>query len=222
MKKIKQSTFQAIPRQSDRINKSRQSKPIEVKCYGLKIIANSGVYQTGGDSELMIDSVKIMKTESFLEIGCGTGAISIALAKKAKEGIAVDINSLAIKNSKDNARKYKVDNVKFFKSDVFEKVKGRFDIIVCNPPYTKHEIKDDVDRMFWDPGDEMKIKFFKEAKNYLKPKGRIYFGWANFVDLDINLPFELSKINGYKLLKLYSKPSSFENFTFYVFEFEHI
>lgn len=216
---IKQSNFHSLPSQTSVLNERHLNKPFEVECCGMKITVDLGVYQTSEDSELMAESVKISNDENFLEIGCGTGVISIIIAKRANRGIGVDINDKAIENSKFNAKKQGVTNIEFFKSDVFEKVEGKFDVIICNPPYTRHEVKDNVDRMFWDPEDEMKRKFFKEVGVYLKSNGRIYFGWADFADLDVELPFKLAKENGYELINTYSKPHD-NDFKFYVLEFK--
>lgn len=216
--KIKQTQFHSIPRQSARLDERHAGNAYEVECCGMKIKVNPGVYQTSGDSELMAGSVEITKNENFLEVGCGTGVISIALAKRANNGIGVDINDKAIENSEQNAKAQNVSNVDFFKSDVFEKVEGKFDVVVCNPPYTKHEVRDNIDRMFWDPEDEMKRKFFREVGKYLKLNGRIYFGWADFADIDVDLPFKLAEKNGFKLVNTFRKPHG-NDFTFYVLEF---
>ena len=216
--RIKQTKFHSIPRQSARLEERHTGKPYEVECCGMKIMVNPGVYQTSGDSDLMAGSVEITKDENFLEIGCGTGVISIALAKRTLHGIGVDINEKAVENSKYNAETQGVSNIKFFKSDVFENVDGKFDVIICNPPYTKHEVKDNIDRMFWDPEDEMKQKFFREVGGYLKPNGKIYFGWADFADIDIDLPFKLAEASGYKLVNTFTRPHK-SDFTFYVLEF---
>lgn len=217
---IKKSNFQSVPRQSVKLDERRKSEPIEIECCGLKITVNPGVYQTSGDSELMVESVRLKGAEKFLEVGCGTGIISLALAKRGSRGVGVDINERAVENSRHNARKHNITNVEFFKSNVFEKVEGKFDVIICNPPYTRHEIRDNIDRMFWDPQDEMKQKFFEEVGGYLEPGGRIYFGWANFADIDVNLPLRLAKTNGYKLINTFSKPNSRNEYMFYVLEFK--
>lgn len=217
--KIKQTDFHSVPRQSVRLEERKTGKPYEVECCGMKITVNSGVYQTSGDSDLMAESVKIRESETFLEIGCGTGVVSIAVAKRAASGIGIDINDNAVENSKQNAEAQGVKNVEFFKSNVFENVGGKFDVIICNPPYTKHEVRDNIDRMFWDPEDEMKRKFFEEVGKYLKTSGRIYFGWADFADIDVDLPFKLARTNGYKLVNTFSKVHG-EGFTFYVLEFK--
>jgi release factor glutamine methyltransferase len=216
---IQQGTFFSIPKQAKRLAERHQAREsFEVQLCGLNIIVEPGVYQTSEDSELMIESVVINKNEHFLEIGCGTGVISIAIAQQAAHGIGVDVNERAIVNSKRNAKVHGAHNVEFFTSNMFENVSGTFDVIICNPPYTRHAAKDHIDRMFWDPDDEMKKTFFKEAANYLKPGGRLYFGWADFADIDVNLPFVLAEENGYKLMHVFKKPHK-DDCTFYVLEF---
>lgn len=217
--KIRQTDFHSVPRQSARLEERKNEKSYEAECCGMKIVVNPGVYQTSGDSDLMAESVKIENGETFLEIGCGTGVVSIAVAKRAKNGIGVDINDKAVENSKQNAEVQGVGNVEFLRSNVFENVRGKFDVIICNPPYTKHEVRDNIDRMFWDPEDEMKQKFFKEVGAHLKLNGRIYFGWADFADIDVDLPFKFARANGYELVNTFSKPHG-NDFTFYVLEFK--
>jgi methylase of polypeptide subunit release factors len=93
-----------------------------------------------------------------------------------------------------------------------------FDVIICNPPYTQHEVRDTIDRMFWDPHDEMKKTFFKNVGTHLRPAGKIYFGWADFADINMNLPFKLAQENGYVLVNTFKKPHK-NDFNFYVLEF---
>jgi release factor glutamine methyltransferase len=215
MTKIKQTDFHSIPRQTERLEERHSGTPFEVECCGMKITVNPGVYQTSGDSDLMAESVEITNGQTFLEIGCGTGVVSIAVARRARSGVGIDINDKAVENSKQNAKAQGVENVEFLRSNVFENVDGKFDVIICNPPYTKHEVRDSIDRMFWDPEDEMKRKFFKEVSAHLKSDGRIYFGWADFADIDVDLPFKLAEENGYELVNKFSKPHG-NDFTFYV------
>lgn len=216
---LKPSDFKSIPRQAIRLEERHKSEPFEVICCGMQIRAGTGVFSTSTDSELLAETVKISLSENFLEIGCGTGIVSIVLAKRAHSGVGTDINDLAIENSRYNAKRHNITNVEFFRSNVFESVRGKFDVIACNPPYTKHEVSDDIDRMFWDPNDEMKRKFFKEIGNYLKNRGRIYFGWANFGDIDVNLPLKLAEENGYRLINTASRPDKRNEYTLFVFEF---
>jgi release factor glutamine methyltransferase len=74
----------------------------------------------------------------ILEIGTGSGAVSIALARELKGArlTATDISPAALKLAKRNAVLNAVaDQISFFEGNLFEPVKGKFDILVSNPPY---------------------------------------------------------------------------------------
>ena len=215
---IKRSNFNSIPHQTKRLDERHDANSLQVDICGMKIFVEPGVYQTSGDSELMAEVVNIGKDQNFLDVGCGTGIVSLIIAKQAAKGIGIDINEKAVANAQRNAETQKIKNLEFFVSNVFEKVVGHFDVIICNPPYTKHKARDNIDRMFWDPKDEMKRTFFKEAGRYLKTEGKIYFGWADFADIDTDLPFKLAEENGYVLMNIFKKPHK-NDFHFYVLEF---
>lgn len=218
---IPQSDFLSVPKQAKRLEERHTAAQMHVHCGALDIVVDPGVYQTSTDTKLMMESVDIGQTENFLEIGCGSGVVSIAVAKRAASGLGVDINALAVANSVRNAQLQGVSNVEFLLSNGFEQVAGVFDVIICNPPYTRHDVQDTIDRMFWDPNDEMKERFFKEASAHLKLNGRIYFGWANFGDIDVDLPFRLAAENGFRLENTFSEAHN-SDVTFYVLEFQRL
>ncbi|MDR1458539.1 MAG: peptide chain release factor N(5)-glutamine methyltransferase [Puniceicoccales bacterium] len=91
--------------------------------------------------ELVVQEVGNKTVNKILDLGTGTGAIALALAKNFSnaEVIAVDRSldalALAIENSKINC----IENVTFLQSDWFSNLEGLFDIIVSNPPYLSEE-----------------------------------------------------------------------------------
>lgn len=97
------------------------------------------------DTEILVEEViKIAKQKynpKILDLCTGSGAIAISLKKYVpnSEIIGIDISEKAIEVANKNANKLNVD-VKFIKSDLFERLKKeKFDIIVSNPPYIKKE-----------------------------------------------------------------------------------
>lgn len=77
---------------------------------------------------------------SVLDIGTGSGAIAVSIAKYTDaEVTAVDISEKALEIAEKNAE-YNNVSVKFIKSDLFENIEGRFDIIVSNPPYIETDV----------------------------------------------------------------------------------
>lgn len=84
---------------------------------------------------------------SILDLGCGSGAIGLALKSKLKEASVtlVDISDDALDVAKKNASNLDLD-VTFVKSDMLDNVVGGFDVIISNPPYIREneEIEDIV------------------------------------------------------------------------------
>lgn len=72
-----------------------------------------------------------------LDLGTGTGAIALALAKERRDWqvTGVDITPDAVRLAQRNAEKNGIANAQFRASDWFETIDGRFDLIVSNPPY---------------------------------------------------------------------------------------
>ncbi len=75
---------------------------------------------------------------NILDIGCGSGAISLALAKFFRNStvFAIDTSSDAIAQTLENAQYHKLDNIRATKLDILnQSLDKEFDIIVSNPPY---------------------------------------------------------------------------------------
>ena len=125
-----------------------------------------------------------------LDVGTGSGAISVCLAKEQPETeiVAVDISPLALDVARDNAGRHGVaDRIRFLPGDLFAPVKAMpetFNVIVSNPPYIRTgelsmlagEIRD------WEPmtaldggadGIDTYRRIIGEAHEYLTPGGSI-------------------------------------------------
>ena len=92
------------------------------------------------DTEILADEAANLARENgyeaALDLCCGSGCVGITLAKLA--GIHVlgsDISEAAVRIANKNANNLKAGNYRAQKSDLFEDLKGKWDMIVCNPPY---------------------------------------------------------------------------------------
>lgn len=109
--------------------------------------------ETENMTEEILSRFREQKNLTILDLGTGSGAIAIAMARFLVQPkvTAVDKSSDALELAKINAEKNDLgDQIKFLQSDWFSKVSGKFDLIVSNPPYVesseivelKPEIKD--------------------------------------------------------------------------------
>lgn len=133
------------------------------------------IYYPREDSELMAGVIKTLdiRGKQVLEVGCGSGFLSILLAKKGARVTAIDINPVAVETAKKNAKANSV-LVDCFESDLFEKVKNKFDLIVFNPPYLPvEEGEDDITYAGGKTGRDVIEKFSISVRSHLSDKGHI-------------------------------------------------
>jgi SAM-dependent methyltransferase len=110
-----------------------------------------------------------------VDIGCGTGAGAIAVAKRAPEAevLAVDINDAALRFTRLNAALAGTGNVRARHSDLLDGVDGRFDLIISNPPF----MIDPAGRAYRDGGGEhgheLSLAIIDAAVTRLEPGGSL-------------------------------------------------
>lgn len=157
--------------------------------YGLKFKVNNKVLIPRPESEWIVDKgLEILRSAQddtkkikVLEIGTGSGCIAIALAKNSVSDItAIDISEQALKVAKANAKTHNA-KVKFIKSNLLQKIKGKFDIVIANLPYVPHSdykkflgnLKHEPKLALTDGTDEFVLikKFLGQTKDHLAPKG---------------------------------------------------
>lgn len=118
--------------------------------YGELFNVEPGVLIPRPETEILIDKclevLKDVKNAKVIEIGTGSGIISVMLALLVEDIkiIAVDINEKALDLAKANAQKHNViDRITFIKSDLFENISldVKFDLVVSNPPYIAQNYK---------------------------------------------------------------------------------
>jgi len=176
------------------ISRRKQNEPLqyilgETDFCGLTFKVNKHVLIPRPETELLVEKIlkENSKVDNILEIGTGSGAISIALATNIKNAkiMAVDISKEALQIARENAAQNKV-NINFCFSDVFENVTGKYDLIVSNPPYiSKKEYQYlSCEIREYEPSiallaDNSGLAFYKKilcsAKDYLTENGKIYF-----------------------------------------------
>ena len=131
-------------------------------------------------AENLKDNLKV------LDIGTGSGAIALVLAKNRPDWsvTAADISQDALDLSLENANVQNL-NLSFIKSDCFSKISSKYDIIVSNPPYISREDQEEVglNVLHSEPhlalfADEDGLAIYRriaeDSKDYLNDGGKIY------------------------------------------------
>lgn len=112
---------------------------------GINISFCESVYEPAEDTFLLLDALEKEKwkgKETALEIGPGTGIVSIFLAKRVKEVFAADISRHAALCTKKNILQNGIKNAHVFCGDLFGALgEKKFDIIVFNTPYLPEDKK---------------------------------------------------------------------------------
>lgn len=117
--------------------------------YGESFIVKENVLIPRPETEILVEKAEFVLKEienpKVLEIGVGSGIISVMLATLIPniKIIAVDINDDALNLATLNAKKFGVeDKITFLKSDLFENIADeQFDMCISNPPYIKNDFK---------------------------------------------------------------------------------
>ena len=136
--------------------------------------------------------VKLILTENLkdnlrvLDIGTGSGAIALALAKNRPDWsvTATDISQDALELATENSKRQDL-NLSFIKSDCFSEISSKYDIIVSNPPYISREDQEEVglNVLHSEPhlalfADEDGLAIYRriaeDSKDYLNDGGKIY------------------------------------------------
>lgn len=159
---------------------------------GLDFYVKEGVLIPRPDTETLVEElIDICKSKEnlhILDIGTGSGAITISLAKYLPTSMvkSLDISDIPLEVGKQNAITNGVsERIEFIKSDLFNSIENtdmKFDVIVSNPPYIP---KCDIDTLHtqvkdYEPynaleGGEDGLDFYRkitaQSKKYIKENG---------------------------------------------------
>ena len=188
---------------------------------GLDFYVQEGVLIPRPDTEPLVEELIELCREkenlSILDIGTGSGAITISLAKylNTSKVKSFDISDIALEVGKKNAISNEVDDrVEFIKSDLFSSIENKsiqFDVIVSNPPYipkkdieTLHTQVKDYEPYIALEGGEDGLDFYRsiteQSRMYLKENGILAYEVGHDQAQDVA---EIMKSNGYT--KIYTK-----------------
>ena len=157
--------------------------------YGMQLKVDERVLIPRPETEELVELILAENPEtnlSVLDIGTGSGAIALALAKNRPDWsvTAADISQNALDVASENSKN---QNLQLFlkKSDCFTEISEKYDIIVSNPPYISREDASEVglNVLYSEPhlalfADEDGLAIYRriaeDVKDYLKDGGKIY------------------------------------------------
>lgn len=157
--------------------------------FGMELKVDERVLIPRPETEELVELILAENPEmnlSVLDIGTGSGAIALALAKNRPDWsvTAADISQDALDLSLENANSQNL-NLSFIKSDCFSEISSKYDIIVSNPPYISREDQEEVglNVLHSEPhlalfADEDGLAIYRriaeDSKDYLNDGGKIY------------------------------------------------
>lgn len=112
---------------------------------GLSFAVNEHVLIPRQDTEILVEEVMKYLHDGMriLDMCTGSGCILLSLLHYSNDciGVGVDISKEALETARQNQKTLQL-SAEFTESDLFDKVEGRFDVIVSNPPYIRTEVID--------------------------------------------------------------------------------
>jgi 16S rRNA (guanine1207-N2)-methyltransferase len=126
---------------------------------GLEFYTASGVFSKDAidkGTELLIQHASIPSQAKILDLGCGYGAVGIAMAKSFPDSqvLMTDVNVRAVDLAGKNIAHNRIANAEARQGNGFEKITGQFDVILLNPPQTA--------------GKDICFQMIEQSKQHLK------------------------------------------------------
>jgi release factor glutamine methyltransferase len=168
-------------------------------------------------------SNKTLAGKAFLEIGCGSGILSLLALRKGAAVTAVDVDPKAVENTNLNFQRNfnsRQTGFKVLQSDVFSGLQAEvFDMIVINPPYYFRKV--DVDaQLAWYCGEngEYFEKLFSGLRQHVHDSTQIYMILAE--NAEISRIKEMATLHGIGFVTVDQRKIRFE--TSYIFQLKPI
>ena len=143
---------------------------------GLSIEVAPEVFRPAEDSFLLLQAVDVARGERFLEVGAGTGLLTLHAAKVAALTVATDVSPHAVRCVRANAARNRLP-VAVVRCDLLRGLRGTFDVIAFNPPYLAERIGTAWEERAWQggvTGEDVMLHFFDQAPERLAERGRCY------------------------------------------------
>lgn len=137
-------------------------------------VMNPVLFKTGAFLARALNQDWFSRSDRVLDLGSGTGLVSVVAAPWVRSVVAADISPTAVRCTCINLLMHGLENgVDVRKGDLFEPVAGdRFEKIIFNPPYLKGEPHGDLERALYSP--DIARRFAEGLPGCLAPDGTAY------------------------------------------------
>jgi release factor glutamine methyltransferase len=163
--------------------------PAEVQFMGLQLRIETDVFpvedSSDGDPYHAAVAALVQPGSRVLDMGTGSGVSALLAARAGAQVVAVDLNPKAVQCAYENAVRNEVaESITFVQGDLFEGVRGDFDLIVFDPPFRWFEPQGLLERSHADADYATLTGFMREAPGRLRPDGRIVMNFGTSGDFD--------------------------------------
>jgi release factor glutamine methyltransferase len=167
----------------------RARLPADVMFMGLRLSVSENVFPVDeskeGDPYHQAVAREVGSGMRVLDMGTGSGVSALLAARAGSDVVAVDVNAEAVACARANAQRNGLaDQVTFVHADLFQGVKGDFDLIIFDPPFRWFEPRDLLEGSHTDGDYRTLTAFMTEAPNRLRVGGRIIMNFGTSGDLD--------------------------------------
>ena len=183
------------------LNKGLQfyySKPRKYSYKGIHVMVDPAVFppQLTLSTKILLDFISELnlKNKTLLELGCGSGIISLFARKKGAHVTATDINDKALNNLREASKNNDL-KVEVIHSDLFEKISERsFDFIIINPPYYPKDPKN-IKEQAWFCGKDFDYfkQLFSQLPHFISEENKTFIILSE--DCDLQRISEIAKEN---------------------------
>lgn len=174
---------------------------VEIHYRGLVLEIPESIYSPSDDTDMLAETLDVPKGARVLDMCAGSGALGLLAAPRAREVLLVDDDPAAVETARANAERNGFRNARAVKSDLFANVRGRFDLMIFNPPYLPQGegaedlyLYDEMQKKWrnvgfhaWDGGpDGRRVidRFLDTFESHLAPGGRLHMIGSTLSDFE--------------------------------------
>jgi release factor glutamine methyltransferase len=154
------------------------------------IRVDTGVYPPSEDTYLLLKAITLGPRDSFLEVGCGAGLITLNAAKITRLTVGSDLSIAAVRNTVQNVRSNGLEGrCSILQSDLLTCIRpsASFSALAFNPPYLPSDgVRTELDHALvgGTVGTELAVRFVEQAARHVLPSGSIYVVASSLGDVN--------------------------------------